>query len=254
MDNKTMTIVGVVIVAVIAIAGVAFFMMNNNSSEKDYNAQEVANNFIKNYDGTFGTFTIANSDNNNAELKATVKCYLKDGTVQKNDDGSDKTRSSMIKIIHYDTKEAAAADFDKYISSGDAPYESKNGSKGKTILSQVNPVGMAKDKCTVLNGTKNITVTAEGADVKTVKASDYGADQIYLLYGAFYNDTNAQFTLSVGVILDGKNIIIFNQTSNTGYGLYLNKPVKEDADAVANEPHIPQADFETALKNFCKAF
>jgi hypothetical protein len=160
----------------------------------------------------------------------------------------------MIKIIHYDTVDAAAADFDKYISSGEAPYESKNGTKGATILSQVNPVGMANEKNTVLNGTKNITVTATGADVKQVKASDYGADQIYLLYGAYYSDASAQFTLTVGVIQDGKNLIVFNQTSNTGYGLYLNKPVKEDRAAGNTEPHIPQATFENALANFAKAF
>jgi hypothetical protein len=254
MDKKTMTIVGVVVVVIIVIAAAAIVLSQNNNNQKEYNAQELANNFIKNYDGTFGEFKVANTDSNNAELSATVNCILKDGSIQKNAVGSNKTRTSMFKIITFESKDKAAEEYDKYISVLDTPYESKNGTKGQTILSQVNPVGMASSYCTVLNGTKNIKVTAEGATVKTVKASDFEADQVYILYGAYYSDKNAQFTLTVGVLQLGKNLVIFNQTSNTGYGIYYNAPVKADSEAAAGEPHITQDNFETALKNFSKAF
>jgi len=252
MDKKTTAIIAVVAVVVI-VAAVAFVMMNNNGS-KDYNAQEVAKNFVDDYDGIFGDFEIATGGTANlATLSHESICLLKSGEPQKNDDGSNKTRTSQIKIIHFETKDEAAAEFDKYISVGDSPYESKNGSKGATILSQVNPVGMAKNYCTVLNGTKNIKVTAEGATVKEVKASDYGADQIYILYGSFTSDSSAQFTLAVGVIQDGKNLIIFNQTSNTGFGLYYNNAIMESTSAVGIV-YITQDDFEGALKTFIKAF
>ena len=253
MDKKTMTIVGVVIVVIIVAAAAAFVLTQNNN-QKEYNAQELATNFMKNYDGTFGDFKVANTDSDHAELAATVNCILKDGTIQKNADGSNKTRTSMFKIITFENKDKAAAEYDKYISVIDSPYESKNGTKGQTILSQVNPVGMANTYCTVLNGTKNIKVTAEGADVKSVKASDFGADQVYFLYGAYNSDKNAQFTLTVGVLQFGKNLVIFNQTSATGYGIYLNETIKADSEAASGEPHITQANFENALKSFSKAF
>ena len=249
-----MTIVGVVIVVIIVAAAATFVLTQNNNNQKEYNAQELANNFMKNYDGTFGDFKVANTDSDHAELAATVNCILKDGTIQKNADGSNKTRTSMFKIITFENKDTAAAEYDKYISVIDSPYESKNGTKGQTILSQVNPVGMANTYCTVLNGTKNIKVTAEGADVKSVKASDFGADQVYFLYGAYNSEKNAQFTLTVGVLQLGKNLVIFNQTSNTGYGIYLNETIKADSEAASGEPHITQANFENALKSFSKAF
>lgn len=251
MEKKTMTIVCVAVVAVVAIAAVAFFMMNNN--EKDYNAQELADKFVKDYDGTFGNFVVDNGDANEANLsyKATQQNYKGEKL--------DATRGMKIKIVHFETKDKAAEEFEKYITSTDAPYLSKNGSKGETMVTQVSKLGMADDFPTVLNGTKNVKVTAADKDkatLKDVKASDYGADQIYVLYASYLQDdvTKQQYSQFSMVMLDGKNLVIINQSSKDEYSMYYNVGIDSASQAIAGEKYITVEDFEKALKNFCKAF
>ena len=238
MDKKTTTIVAVVVVAVVVIAAVAFVMSNNGS--KNYNAQELAKNFVDGYDGDFGKFTIATGGNENlASLSYTTVCMLQDGTPQKDGD-KDKTRDVNIQIYHYDSKDKAATAFEDFLKN------SKNGSKGKTLLDQTDKIGMADKFCTVLNGTKNITV--EGDNVKTVKASTYGCDQIYILYAAYHSEKSANFTQAGGAILDGCNVIVFNQTTN--FDIYFNKPIKDTVGSYS----ITQDYFEEQLVKFAKAF
>jgi len=252
MDNKTMTIVGVVIVAVIAIAGVAFFMMNNNSSEKDYNASEIANNFINNYDGKFGKFTIADGSTDNQAIIG----YNADQHNYKGEDLGAK-RAMNVKIVHCESKDAAAGEFVKYLTIKDPPYSTKNGSKGETLLSQVNKLGMADKHPTVLLGTDSVKVTGTGAEIKNVKAKDYGCDQIYILYASYHKTDDAtkqqysQFSL---VMQDGKNLIIINQSSKDEFSMYYNTAIMDSSEVPAGGVYISVDDFEKELKNFCKAF
>lgn len=237
MEKKTMTIIAVVVVAVVVIAAAAFLMMGNS---KNYNAQELAKNFVDNYDGEFGDFEIATGGSENlASLTYTTTCMLKDGTPQKDGD-KDKTRDVNFQIHHYESKDKAAAAFDDFIKN------SKNGSKGATLIDQTDKIGMADQFCTVLNGTKNFTI--EGDNVKIVKGSTYGCDQIYILYAAYHSDKSANFTQAAGAILDGCNVIVFNQT--TLLDLYLNKPIKDTLGSYS----ITQEQFENELIKFAKAF
>lgn len=238
MEKKTLTIVAVVVVAVVVIAAAAFFLMGNNS--KNYNAQELAKNFVEDYDGEFGDFEIATGGSENlASLTYTTVCKLADGSTQKDGD-KDKTRDVNFQIYHYESKDKAAQAFDDFLKN------SKNGSKGKTLLDQTDKIGMADKFCTVLNGTKNFTI--EGDNVKTVKASTYGCDQIYILYAAYQSEKSANFTQAGGAILDGCNVIVFNQT--TLFDLYLNKPIKDTVGSYS----ITQDYFEEQLVKFAKAF
>lgn len=237
MEKKTMTII--VVVAVVAIVAIAAAVILMNGS-KNYNAQELAKNFVDDYDGEFGDFTIATGGNENfAALSYTTTCMLKDGTPQKDGD-KNKTRTVNFEIYHYESKEKAAEAFDDFL------VNSKNGSKGKTLLDQTDKIGMADKFCTVLNGTKNFTI--EGDNVKIVKGSTYGCDQIYILYAAYHSDTSANFTQAAGAILDGCNVIVFNQT--TLFDLYLNKPIKDTVGSYS----ITQDYFEEQLVKFAKAF
>ena len=74
MAKSTIIIAAVAVVAVVAIAGVAVVLMNNNNSEDNRNALEVANDFVKKNDKSFGEFTVSEDSNETvAKLSATVK-------------------------------------------------------------------------------------------------------------------------------------------------------------------------------------
>lgn len=248
MEKKTMTIVAVVAVVIIIAAAACVFLL----PAKNYNAQELAEKFVKDYDGEFGDFEVAIGGT--ADLA--ILSYTTHTKLPATGEELDKTRSSNIKVIHFETKDAATAAYDNYIKIHDAPYESTNGSSGETIYSQLKPVGMASDFVTVLNGTKNIELySIDGVSVKNVKASDYGCDQIYVLYGAYHptKSTSAAFTLAMGVIQDGNNLIVFNQSTSDKFGLYLNVAIYED-DIVGILAKISQADYEKELTKLIKAF
>ena len=253
MEKKTMTIIAVVaVVAIVAIVA-AVVLMNNNS--KEYNAQELAQKFVDDYDGEFGDFTIATGGSpTEAEMK-----YV---ATQKNWKGEDlsATRAMNIKIVTCESKEKAAQEFEKYISVADAPYNSKNGSTaGNTILNKLDKLGMAADYVTVLNGTKNIDITTipDNTTLKTVKASDYGADQIYVLYAAYHKTDDAtkqQYSQFAMVLLDGKNIVVINQSSKDEFSMYYNISINEKSKAKEGEAFITVEDFEKELIKFAKAF
>ena len=225
MGKSAIIIAAVAVVAVVAIAGVAVVLMNNNS-EDNRNAKEMADDFVKKYDKSFGEFTV--SDDSTAEvakLSATVKTLKKDGTE------AGKDRTSNIEIHHYETKDDAEKAFNDFITN------SKNGTKGKTLLTQTDVLGMAKSSLKIY-------------DLRTESASDFGADHAYIFYAAYLSDTNAQYTQCAGALLDGKNVIVFNQTSNMD--IYLNKAINESP--ATGEKSITVSEYETMLKNLCKAF
>ncbi len=225
MEKKTMIIVGVAVVAIVVIIAAAF-VLTQNGETKDKTAQEVANDFLKSYDGSFGEFTIEDGATDKvAKLSATVKTQLRDGTE------AGKERVSHVEIYSYDTKDAAKVAFNDFI------VHSKNGSKGKTLLDQTDKLGMADKSLKIY-------------DLRETSAKQFGADNAYLFYAAFLSDSSAQYTMCTGALLDGKNVIVFNETINKD--LYLNMAINESpADG---EKAISVADYEKMLTNFCKAF
>ncbi len=253
MDKKTTTIVAVVVVAVVVIAAVAFVMMNNDKGgSKDLNAQELAKEFVDDYDGVFGEFTIATGGSaTEAEMTYTA--------TQQNWKGEklSGTRVMNIKIVTCESKEKAAEEFEKYITVADEPYKSKNTSKG-TIFSKLDALGMASKHVTVLNGTKNLSITTvpETTTLKTVKASDYGADQIYVLYASFdqTDATKQQYSQFSMVLLDGKNIVVINQSTKDEFSMYYNVGIKDKDEAQTGEVYITVEDFEKELIKFAKTF
>ena len=133
MASKTVMIIGVAVVAIVVIAAAAFVM---TQGDKDYTAKELAEKFVKNYDGDFGEFTV--------ELGASDDvAILTQKVEQQNWKGEElgATRGVNIKIVHCESKDAAAAEFDKYLTVKDAPYSTKNGTKGETLVTQVNTTG-----------------------------------------------------------------------------------------------------------------
>ena len=221
-----MIIGAVAVVAVVAIAAVAIVLMNNQGSEDNRNAKEMANDFLKKYDGSFGEFKLSDDSTDDvAKLSATVKTLKRDGTE------AGKDRTSNIEIHHYATKDDAKKAFNDFL------VNSKNGSKGKTLLDQTDVLGMAKESLKIY-------------DLREKSAGDFGADNAYIFYAAYISATNAQYTQCAGALLDGKNVVVFNQTSNMA--IYLNKAINENP--VSGEKSITVSEYETMLKNLCKAF
>lgn len=227
MDSKVI-IIAVVAVVVVAGAGAgAFFLMNKDNSEKEYNAQELADKFLDDYDGSYGKFTVVEGATENlAKLTATVKTIQHDGN-------EGKDRVSNVEIYHYESTEDAHKAFLDFITN------SKNGSKGKTLLDQTDKLGMASGHLKIY-------------DLREESAKDFGADHAYLFYAAYTssNATTAEFTQLAGAIEDGKNVIVFNQTSDKD--VYLNKPILDTVGEGVNG--ITVDDYEKILKDFCKAF
>lgn len=244
-----MIIVCVAVAAVVIVAAVAFVMSNSNNN-KELNATELAENFVKEYDGDFGKFTIVDgATESQAILTYTAQQQKWDGTK------IEDTRTMNILIKHYDSEDQAAKEFDKYATDIDPPYNAKNGKNGLTIVSLTSQLGMAKLHPTVLNGSKNLQ-PAEGATIKTVKASTYGADQIYVLYAGYdsgYKDSQ-QFSQFSMVLQDGKDLIIINQSSKNEYSMYINETIKESSEVKSGEVYMTVAEFEKELLEFCKAF
>ena len=87
-------------------------------------------------------------------------------------------------------------------------------------------------------------------DLREKSAGDFGADNAYIFYAAYLSETNAQYTQCAGALLDGKNVIVFNQTSNKD--IYLNKAINESP--ATGEKSITVSEYETMLKNLCKDF
>ena len=242
MEKKTTMIIGVAIIAIVVIAAAAFVLTQNGG--KDYNAQELAAKFVKDYDGEFGEFTIATGGSADlASLSYTTTCMLQDGTPQKDGD-KNKTRDVNFQIYHYETKELAEKAFTDFITN------SKNGSKGGTLLTQTDKLGMASNFVTIINGSSTVvpTTIADNTTYKEVKASNYGCDRIYVMYAAYQSEKSAEFTQLVGAFQDGKNVVVFNQTSSLD--IYLNKAIKDTLGSYG----ISQADYENELLKFVKAF
>ena len=78
MDKKVMIIGAVAVVAIVAVAAVAIVLMNNQGSEDNRNAKEMANDFLKKYDGSFGEFKL--SDDSTDDL--TIMMYMYISSVQ----------------------------------------------------------------------------------------------------------------------------------------------------------------------------
>ena len=229
MDKKVMIIAAVAVVAVVAIAAVAVVMMNNNNSEKDYNAKELAEKFVKDYEGKeFGEFKVSDdASETSAKLTATCKKVARNGS-----DLGNRDKDTVIEITHYETKDDAKKAF------LDAITNSANGTKGKTLLTQQDKLGMANSSVTIV-------------DLREDSASKYGADNAFLFYAAYIGTTMAdqQFTMCAGALLDGKNVISFNTST---YSVYLPKAI--NASPSEGEVYISDADYESLLVAFCKAF
>ena len=231
MDKKVMIIGAVAVVAIVAVAAIAIVLSNNNSS-KDYNAKELAEKFVENYDGQFGEFKIQDgADEKVAKMVATVDTYARDGTKLS------KTRDQYLDVYHYDTVDEAKAAFNKFL------VESKNGSSGDdTLLTKTDVLGMAKQNLKLI-------------DLREDSAGDYGADHAYFLYASsFTTDStkyskNAAFGQVAGAFIDGKNVIVFNTST---YSLYLNKTI--NSDPITGERSVTVAEFEAELVKLCKAF
>ncbi len=229
MDSKVI-IIAVIAVVVVAGAGtgVYFLMNNNDDSEKDYTAQELATKFCEDYDGEMGTFTVVEGA---TDEKASITYTTT--TKPLNSSVAGKDRVLNVDIYHYEDSDSAHAAFLDFIEN------SKNGSKGKTLLTQQDKLGMA-------------TVSLTIYDLREEDAGDWGADHAFLFYAAYTTteDTTAQFTQCAGAIEDGNNVVVFNKTSVLD--LYLNKPILDSVGAGVNG--ITQSDYENVLKEFCKAF
>ena len=225
-------IVGVVaVVAVVAIAAVAIVLANNNNSSKDYNAKELAEKFVEKYDGQFGEFKIQDgADENVAKMVSTLDTYARDGPKLS------KTRDQYLDVYHYNTVDEAKAAFTKFL------VESKNGSSGDTLLTKTDAIGMAKQNLKLI-------------DLREKSASDYGADNAYFLYASSFTTdstkyrTSTAFSQVAGAFIDGKNVIVFNTSTNS---LYLNKTI--DTDPISGERSLSVADFESEFVKLCKAF
>ena len=227
MDSKVIIIAVVAVVVVAGAAGGAIFLMNKDNGDKEYTAQELANKFLEDYDGSYGKFTVVDGATDDlAKLTATVKTIQHDGQ-------EGKDRVSNIEIHHYASEEDAHKAFLDFITN------SKNGSKGKTLLDQQDKLGMASGHLKIY-------------DLRETSAGDFGATHAFLFYAAYTSTTpsTAEFTQLAGAIEDGKNVIVFNQTSDLD--VYLNKPILDTVGEGVNG--ITVDGYEKILKDFCKAF
>jgi len=236
MEKKTMTIIVVAVVAIVIVAAAAFFLMQ----PKNYNAQELADKFVKEYDGEFGEFEIATGGSKDlASLSQTIttRDYKGDAV---------KERAVNFQIYHYETKELAEKAFKDFI------VNSKNGSKGETLLTQTDKLGMASSSVTIINGSKSIVPNsvADNTEYREVKASDYGCDQLYIMYAAYLSEKAevAVYTMAAGAVQDGCNVIVFNQTINLD--IYLPIPIKDTFGSYS----ITQSAYDAELKKFVKTF
>jgi len=236
MEKKTMTIIVVAVVAIVIVAAAAFFLMQ----PKNYNAQELADKFVKEYDGEFGEFEIATGGSKDlASLSQTIttRDYKGDAVGE---------REVSFQIYHYETKELAEKAFKDFI------VNSKNGSKGETLLTQTDKLGMASKFVTIINGSKTIVPNsvADNTEYREVKAGDYGCDQIYIMYAAFQstNVGTAVYTMAAGAVQDGCNVIVFNQTKILD--IYISIPIMDTVGSYS----ITQDVYDAELKKFVKAF
>ena len=190
-------------------------------------AMSKATKFLSKCGTDFGVLMVDSVDENGVVTLSTL-----DNVKTKVDGVEDpsKTRDFHIKVYHLADVSAAAAKF------ADLLEHSKNGTKGETILSQTDKVGMVT--------TVNLKDLREGG------AGDYGADKVYLLYGTYYKQATNGYTQCVGEVLDGCDILVFNETTN--FDLYLNLPMYLSSDVGSN--YVTEAQYDEMLKNFVKAF
>lgn len=236
MEKKTMTIIIIAVVAIIVVAAAAFVLMQ----PKNYNAQELAEKFVKDYDGEFGEFEIAiggSKDLASLSQTVTTRDYKGDAV---------KERAVNFQIYHYETKELAEKAFKDFI------VNSKNGSQGATLLTQTDKLGMASQYVTIINGSTTIVPNsvADNTEYREVKASEYACDQIYIMYAAFHSENagTAVYTMAAGAVQDGCNVIVFNQTKILD--IYLPIPIKDTVGSYS----ITQDAYDAELKKFVKAF
>ncbi len=228
MDKKILIVAAVAVVAIVAVAAV-IVVMNNKGGEKEYNASELAEKFIKDYSGKeFGEFKI--SDGATAESATlTCECNKYDRTGKYIEPRAEPT---VIVITHYETKELAKEAFLKAIT------DSKNGTKGKTLLTQQDKLGMASKEVTIY-------------DLREESASKYGADNAFLFHASYIGSTLAdqQYTQLAGALLDGKNVISFNTSTNSVY-----YPRAINTNPVDTEVCTTAEAYNSLLVAFCKAF
>ncbi len=229
MDKKFIIVGVVAVVAILAVAAVAVVLINKGG-EKDYMADELAEKFIKDYSGKeFGEFKLSDgATKEKAELTCTCKTVTKDGSKE-----GTREEPSVIVITHYNNHDDAKKAF------LDAITNSKNGSKGKTLLDQQDKLGMANKAVKIF-------------DLREESASQFGADNAFLFYAAYVSDkkTTAQYTMVAGALLQGNCVISFNTSTNAVYYPYA----ISDATPITGEKLITVDEYEKLLTAFCKAF
>ena len=231
MDKKILIVAAVAVVAIVAVAAV-IVVMNNKGGEKDYMANELAEKFIKDYEGKeFGDFKLSDgATKEKAELTCTCKTVSKDGSKE-----GLRSEPTIIVITHYNNHDDAKQAF------LDAITHSKNGSKGKTLLDQQDKLGMADKAVKII-------------DMREESASQFGADNAFLFYASYVTTaekkTNAQYTMVAGALLQGNCVISFNTSTNSVYYPYA----ISDGTPITGEKNITVDEYEKLLTAFCKAF
>ena len=209
----------------------ALFRLVRSLCDENYvpadDAMSKATKFLSKCGTDFGVLMVDSVDENGVVTLSTL-----DNAKTKVEGVEDpsKTRDFHIKVYHLADPSAASAKFE------DLLVHSKNGTKGETIISKTDQVGMA--------------TTVNLKDLRAGGAGDYGADKLYLLYGTYYKQSTNGFTQCVGAVLDGCDILVFNETTN--YDLYLNLPTYLSSDVGSN--FVTEAQYDEMLKNFVKAF
>ena len=231
MEKKTTIIIVVAVIAIVVIAAAAF-VMTQGGQEKT--AKQMADNFIKNSDGSFGNYEIMEEDGDYILLKAVQDLKDKNGNPSTSSKG-ETTRTSYFKIYSYETKEKAHAAFLDFIEN------SKNGTRGKTLLDQQDSLGMAGKQ---ENSLIHIYDYREG------DAKEFNADHAFVFYASFLSASSAQYTQCCGALEMGKNVVVFNETTN--FDIYMNKAIYQNQ--VTGENCITEDYYFSQFQKFCKWF
>ena len=191
----------------------------------DYNAAQVADNFVSGYSGAFGDFEVTESTDSKAKITTVVETLLKDGSK------TGKTRAVNAEIYTYASESEAQTALNDFL------VNSKNGSQGKTLLDQTDKLGMA-------------TVNLKIMDYRNGGASDFYADKGYLMYASYESEKSAQFTQCAGAMQYGKIVIVINQT--TLVDLYYPHATTTAETVPAN--YVSVAQYEQMLMDFFQSF
>ena len=232
MEKKTTIIIVVAVIAIVAVAAAAFVL---TQGQPEKTARQMADNFVKNSDGSFGEYNIIESNEADYILLKSVQ-DLKDKNGQPSTSSKgETTRTAYFKIYSYDTKEKAHAAFLDFI------VNSKNGTKGETLLTQEDALGMAGKQ---ENSVIHIYDYREGP------AQEFNADHAFVFFASFLSASSAQYTQCCGALEMGKNVVVFNETTN--FDIYMNKAIYEEQ--VTGENCITEEYYISQFQKFCKWF